>query len=140
MPPKAPWPKGVSGNPNGRPKGGAGLAAKVRELVRGEDGAEGGKLVEFAVNIFADASSPFEHRRWAAEWLADRGFGKALQLVDVTSGGERLISPVASLAPERLAELDAFIRGDAGLPVIDVASSERPEVDITPPLSLPKPV
>jgi hypothetical protein len=67
-----PFPKGVTGNPGGRP---AGLARYVRELV-GEDGR---RIADFMVGVLDDESERTETRMQAAAWLGDRGFGKAVQ-------------------------------------------------------------
>ncbi len=67
-----PFPKGVSGNPGGRPKG---IAAKAREHT------------DKAVEVLAKAlDSPDERVRvTAAEKLLDRGYGKPLTMTaDVT--------------------------------------------------------
>lgn len=66
---------GQSGNPGGRP---AGLAALVKQETR--DGAE---LVEFYLRILRGKRQPLRYRLEAASWLADRGFGKAVQQVEV---------------------------------------------------------
>lgn len=66
---------GQSGNPGGRP---AGLAALVKQETR--DGAE---LVEFYLRILRGKRQPLRYRLEAAAWLADRGFGKALQQLDI---------------------------------------------------------
>jgi hypothetical protein len=67
---------GQSGNPGGRPKG---LSKRVRELV-GEDGE---KIVEFMTSVMADESARKADRLEAAKWLADRGFGRAIQGLEV---------------------------------------------------------
>ena len=83
---------GKSGNPGGRPKG---LAAMVREEIK--DGKEltlimakilrGDLLIEKRfVNKDGEEKTYFEwpshrDRIAAAEWLADRGFGKAPEIV-----------------------------------------------------------
>ena len=66
---------GNSANPGGRPKG---LAHLVRDHTR--DGAE---LVEFMLRVLRGKRQPLRYRLEAAAWLADRGFGKALQQLDV---------------------------------------------------------
>jgi len=66
-----PFPKGVSGNPGGRPKG---LARYVRELV----GDDGRRIADFMLSVLEDESERTETRMKAAEWLADRGYGKAV--------------------------------------------------------------
>lgn len=67
-----PWPKGVSGNPGGRPKG---IAALAREHT------------DKAMGVLADAllNDDARVRITAAKELLDRGFGKPLTMTaDVT--------------------------------------------------------
>jgi hypothetical protein len=64
------WPKGISGNPGGRPQG---LAKATRELV-GEDGM---KLAAFWLSIMEDPMRRDSDRLEASRLLADRGWGKA---------------------------------------------------------------
>jgi hypothetical protein len=64
------WPRGVSGNPGGRPQG---LARAARELV-GEDGM---KLAEFWLSIMEDPMRRDSDRLEASKLLADRGWGRA---------------------------------------------------------------
>jgi uncharacterized protein DUF5681 len=64
------FPKGVSGNPGGRPQG---LARATRELV-GEDGH---KLTEFWWSIMQDETRRDSDRLEASRLLADQGWGKA---------------------------------------------------------------
>jgi hypothetical protein len=80
---------GQSGNPGGRPKG---LAKAVRELV-GEDGKA---LVELMYSIAMDPQRKDTHRMRAAEWLGDRGWGKAA-----------VFQPVEEYDPLGLADLQA---------------------------------
>lgn len=68
--PGRPWPRGVSGNPGGRPQG---LAKATRELV-GEDGH---RLAEFWFSIMQDETRRDSDRLEASRLLADRGWGKA---------------------------------------------------------------
>ena len=91
------WLPGVSGNPGGRPKG-------LAELVRAEtrDGAE---VVEFMLRILRGKRQPMRLRMEAAAWLADRGFGKALQQMELSSpGAEQLVI--------RVEYPDADVHGD----------------------------
>lgn len=83
------WKPGQSGNPGGRPKG---LAAKVRELVPPE------QLTEFYLAILTRDAKVLRKlgikvtevllsdRTKAADWLADRGYGKAPIHEPVTGG------------------------------------------------------
>jgi hypothetical protein len=64
------FPKGISGNPSGRPQG---LARATRELV-GEDGH---KLAEFWLSIMEDPMRRDSDRLEASRLLADRGWGRA---------------------------------------------------------------
>jgi hypothetical protein len=64
------FPKGVSGNPGGRPKG---LSRATRELV-GDDGMP---IVELWWRIAQDPMQRTRDRLEASKLLADRGWGKA---------------------------------------------------------------
>ncbi|MDA1229097.1 MAG: hypothetical protein O3A33_14265 [Chloroflexi bacterium] len=69
--------KGESGNPGGRPKG---LGSYVRDKT-----GDGQDIVDFYLSVFdgtyriGKTSPSLNHRMQAADWLADRGFGKVLQ-------------------------------------------------------------
>jgi len=65
---------GNNANPNGRPKG---IAALVKAETR--DGAE---LVAFALRVLRAEKQPTALRLQALQWLADRGFGKAVSVVE----------------------------------------------------------
>lgn len=77
--PGRPFLPGASGNPGGRPRG-------LMELVRREtkDGAE---LVRFMLRVLRGQKQPMRYRLEAAAWLADRGFGKALQQMELSGPG-----------------------------------------------------
>ena len=79
-----PFPPGVSGNPGGRPKG---LARYVRELV----GDDGRRIADFMLNVLDDQSERTETRLKAAEWLAERGFGKAPTQVELAEGATAIV-------------------------------------------------
>jgi hypothetical protein len=66
----------VSGNPGGRPKG---LAAMVQAETRA-----GAELVGFMLRVLRDQRQPTVLRMQAAQWLADRGFGKPVQQLEGT--------------------------------------------------------
>jgi hypothetical protein len=78
-----PWPKGVSGNPGGRPKSEKPpvLEADVRALAR----ASGEKSIALLEMIRDDPEAPPAVRCLAANSLLDRGYGRPPQSVDVTA-------------------------------------------------------
>ena len=74
-----PFKKGQSGNPGGRPKG---LAAHIRKATK-----DGQELADFMLEVFRNQQGgriPLPVRMDAAKWLADRGFGKAVQTTELT--------------------------------------------------------
>ena len=73
---------GQSGNPGGRPKG---LAKLCRELTD-----EGEEIVRFMVDVLkGKRATRISDRIRAAEWLADRGWGKAVEMqMDLTPEAE----------------------------------------------------
>lgn len=96
-------------------------------MVREKTGG-GEALVEFYWNVFQgkpleDGRMPTaEQRMKAAEWLTDRGFGKAVTPIDLTTTdgkGPQLPFNPAALSPAALEELVA-----STAPVIDVGGDE----------------
>jgi hypothetical protein len=91
------FPRGVSGNPGGRPKG---LARAARELL-GDDGT---KIAEFWLNTMLDQEQPMRFRLEASRLLADRGWGKALMSTESVAGdnwyegGRLTLSPFSATA------------------------------------------
>lgn len=117
-----PWKPGQSGNPSGRPKG---LARYARERC-GNDGA---KLVDFYESVLDDDSERTETRMQAAAWLADRAFGRAVDVrpqdegddpLGLTDARERLarkLAPVVALhaSGDTEAPLGAVTKSDSGV-------------------------
>lgn len=90
--------KGQSGNPGGRPRGAAEMARLIRKATN-----DGASLVKHAVKVWRDPKASERSRAWAHEWLTDRGFGRAVQSVDLNVGGEIEVSvPFADLTDEEL--------------------------------------
>jgi hypothetical protein len=56
-----------------------GLSRRVRELV-GEDGEA---IAEYMLSVMGDQKARTADRLEAAKWLADRGFGRAVQAMSV---------------------------------------------------------
>src|SRR5512132_2388054 len=67
---------GQSGNPGGRPKG---LSRRVRELV----GDDGSAIAEYLFSVMTDDQARTADRLEAAKLLADRGFGRSVQTLDM---------------------------------------------------------
>jgi hypothetical protein len=89
---------GVSGNPGGRPKG---LSRRVRELV----GENGEAIAEYMHSVMNDERARTADRLEAAKWLADRGFGKALQALEIDVNRY----PVLDLTGVSTEDLDAML-------------------------------
>ena len=90
-----PFPKGVSGNPGGRPKG---LVRRIREETR-----DGEELVDNMLRVFRAERESTKTRVEAASWLADRGFGRPQQTTLVgTVDEEASHSPYAHLSDDEL--------------------------------------
>ena len=82
---------GISGNPGGRPKG---LTRRVRELV-GDDGTA---IAEFMQVAMVDDAERTTDRLEAARWLADRGFGRSPQDVELGLRGQEAVDVQAFAA------------------------------------------
>jgi hypothetical protein len=100
------WPKGVSGNPGGRPKGQAELSKSARVLV-GEDGEA---IAQLWWDIARDENRRDRDRLEASRLLADRGWGKVgvyeplegdpFDLEDMERGAEAFRAAILRLAPD----------------------------------------
>jgi phage FluMu protein gp41 len=119
------WKKGQSGNPSGRPKGAKGLASYIRKETQ-----DGEMVADFALKVLAGQPVPttiidaktgeqvvhtpkLADRIWAATWLADRGFGKALasiEIADVSEGRTPFGDEQLAQLPEaKLAQIQALL-------------------------------
>lgn len=83
----------------------------MAKLIR-EETKDGKELVDYAVGVLRDVNATERNRAWAADWLADRGFGKPQQAIDVTSGDMPIqggidLSGLSPAALEELAQLGA---------------------------------
>lgn len=87
---------GYSLNPTGNPKGASGLAKMIRKRT-----GDGDELVTFAqrllrgqpVQRYDNEGNPtdmlvpsMDDMKWAAQWLSDRGYGKAPMTIEINEG------------------------------------------------------
>ena len=82
---------GVSGNPNGRPKGSIGLAAYVQQQTN-----KGRVLMDFLLHVINDDTAKNDDRIRAVGLLLDRGWGKPEQPISAPAG-----LPVLLIGSER---------------------------------------
>lgn len=103
-----PFEKGRSGNPGGRSKAHAEMARLIAEKTN-----NGADLVAFAIDVWKGIVPGMDgekSRQWAHDWLTDRGFGKALQIIDLgTTEPRRTLdfNALSNAQLEALAVLDA---------------------------------
>jgi hypothetical protein len=85
-----PFPKGVSGNPKGRPKKLPQIDVLLADVL-GEENSDGIEAAKIILMALRKKAAQGDVR--AAELLLDRAYGKAKQQMDVTSGGNPVPIP-----------------------------------------------
>ena len=124
------WKKGQSGNPGGRPRGFKGLAKYIQnhtndgqelidfmlKLLRGE--TIGTKMIDGETSLPVVHTPSLSDRIGAAGWLADRGFGKPVQsveLADVSADGSKLVLPdIDSMDTDKLKQIEGILDSISG--------------------------
>lgn len=116
---------GVSGNPGGFTKAHALVRQLQYELIA--EGTDGGReIIGFVLAIFRGkhpVCNDAKSLRWAADFLADRLWGRAPLTVTVKPAGRVDVEDMRKMSLEDLQRLAA----GAGEPVIDVAPREPDE-------------
>lgn len=114
------WAPGKSGNPRGRSKDFKYALLKIKQ--ESDNGLE---LIEFAFSVFRgehpDATN-FKYRMEAFNWLSDRLFGKAPQVIELSLEEEGDLPDVSNLSDSELEALEraAGILESKGKKIIDV--------------------
>ena len=118
-----PFPKGVSGNPGGRPKG---LAKRIRAETR-----DGEELVEVMLSVLRDKTASRRDTMQAATWLADRGFGRPIQTLRAETEPKLYRNPFEGMDVKALeaevARMDALLNAEEN--TLDGEASELPAQD-----------
>jgi hypothetical protein len=112
------------------------MARKIAAM--SDDGLE---MIEFAFRVFRDPTMPFEDRRWAMEWLADRGAGRAMANVNV-GGTVNHVATRVSLEHYTDEELEAHERmrlaAQERARIAQASDANTPKViDVVPPSTTP---
>lgn len=118
-----PWRPGQSGNPGGRPKGAAGLAALIRDLTN-----DGRKLVDVAMKIVDSPKTADKDRIRALELLFSRGYGAPIQTIE--GSGVNIVNVILNAEAQQADDLAARL-GIAG----EQAALEAPEPETDAPES-----
>jgi hypothetical protein len=137
---RPPWRPGESGNPLGVNRGVFALAAEIRRQT-----GQGQLLVEFYLDLFAGRPIPvpggraqrptLEHRHLAAQWLADRGWGKAKEIIELTGDApatpEQRLALLRRLSDDERATLRGLLAKALATPEAD-PSDPRAASDLEP--------
>ena len=78
---------GVSGNPNGRPKGKRSIPDILRKI-GDEEGLKDGSKTKLDVVMYKVFQFALEGKPWAVQFIADRTEGKALDRIEATINQE----------------------------------------------------
>ena len=90
-----------------RLKGAQNIAKQIRE-----ETGNGEEIVDFVMRVFRGKHPAFQHSpndlKWAAEWLADRAFGKARQIIELNTDSEaqEILPDMSALTDEELKVLE----------------------------------
>lgn len=86
-----PFPKGVSGNPAGRPKKKQSLDKYLDEALLEGEATDGRSNIQAILDRLVSQAKAGNTK--AAEMLLDRYFGKVPNQTDITTGGQPFIKP-----------------------------------------------
>jgi len=91
--------KGVSGNPNGRPKGTRSIPDMLLKI-GGEDGTKNGQYTKLEVVLRRVFEFALEGKSWAVEFIAERTEGKVRQELQVGMMPEVIFTPIEDVSVE----------------------------------------
>ena len=84
-----PFKPGQSGNPSGRPR----LPDDLREMTR----SACPDAIRYLVSVMSDDGEKTAYRLDAAKTLLDRGYGKAMQMQDISFGVQNVVDVQAQI-------------------------------------------